>query len=220
MRREERAFYAVAGRRDVPGFRIAETLRRAATRPLLWRARRVELGSRSWHRMQERLAARSSVGADQERRNRFLAATLPGEPRGLHVLPGVNLCYPGNLQIGDDVFVNRGVCIDAPAPVRIGDACLLGPYCIVNSGNHAYDDPSRPIREQGHRRAPIDIGRDVWLGAHVVVLAGVTIGDGAIVAAGSVVTRDVPPMAVVAGAPAQPIGARGRSPAATVARPS
>src|SRR5580704_1240340 len=153
MRKEEKAFYANPDRSDAFGFRLAEALRRAATPVVLWSASRAEVGSRHWHRVQERLAQGSSTGAEMERRNRFLSTTLPGRPRGLFVFPDVNICYPGNLRLGDDVFVNRGVCIDAPAPVTIGDACLIGPYSVINSGNHVYQDPNERIRDQGHRRA-------------------------------------------------------------------
>lgn len=208
MRKEEEAFYARQGRGDPIGFRLAEALRRAIAPPALWRSDRIEVGSRRWHRVQEKLARGTSVGVDVERRNRFLSATLPGQLRGLFVLPDVNICYPANLRLGDDVFINRGVCIDAPAPVTIGDACLLGPYTVVNSGNHAFANPEQRIRDQGHNCAPIQIGEDVWLGAHVVVLAGATIGDGAIVGAGSVVKGDVPACAVVAGRPAVEVAQR------------
>jgi maltose O-acetyltransferase len=208
MRKEEWAFSSQQGS-DPIGFRLAEAWRRAATPLALWGPNRAEIGSRRWHRAQEKLARGTSVGADVERRNRFLSATLPSHPRGLFVLPDVNICYPVNLRLGDDVFINRGVCIDAPAPVTIGDACLLGPYAVINSGNHAFADPEERIRDQGHNCAPIQIGDDVWLGAHVVVLAGATIGDGAIVGAGSVVKGNVPSRSVVAGRPAVEVGSRG-----------
>jgi acetyltransferase-like isoleucine patch superfamily enzyme len=209
MRKEEERFYADSGRVDPIGFRLAEAWRRVTTPLALWGPTRAGPGSRRWHRAQEKLAQGTSVGVDAERRNRFLSATLPGRPRGLFVLPGVNFCYPANLNLGEDVFINRGVCIDAPAPVTIGDACLLGPYTVINSGNHAFSNPEERIRDQGHTCAPIRIGNDVWLGAHVVVLAGATIGDGAVVGAGSVVKGDVLSGAVVAGRPAVEIGRRG-----------
>lgn len=209
MRKEEKAFYTARRRTDPFSFRVMEALRRAATPAVIWSASRAEPGSRGWHRTQERLARHTSVGADMERRNRFLAATLPGSPQGIFVFPDVNICYPQNLHLGNEVFINRGVCIDAPAPVTIGEACLLGPYVVINSGNHSYGDASRRIRDQGHTYAPIQIGRDVWLGAHVVVLAGVTIESGAVVAAGSVVTHNVGADMVVAGTPAVQVGVRG-----------
>ena len=79
---------------------------------------------------------------------------------------------------------------------------------VINSANHVYADPSRTIREQGHSAASIVVGDDVWIGAHAAILAGVTIGNGAVVGAGAVVTHDVAPYTVVAGIPARVIKRR------------
>ena len=116
--------------------------------------------------------------------------------------------FPDRVSLGSRVFINRGTIITARAPVIIGDDALVGPYVIINSGNHGYADINKPIRTQEHVAAPITIGNDVWIGAHAVVLAGVTIGNGAVVAAGAVVTDDVPAAAVVARVPARQIRQR------------
>lgn len=124
------------------------------------------------------------------------------------MFPGTIMYYPANISIGVNVFINRGVFITAPAAVRIGDAALIGPYVVLNSGNHRFASCNRRIRDQGHDVAPITIGNDAWLGAHVTVVAGVEIGDGAVVGAGSVVTRNVDPGSIVAGVPSRRIGER------------
>ena len=96
--------------------------------------------------------------------------------------------------------------------VVIGDDVLMGPDVVMMSAGHAYEDPSLPINRQGQTpRQPIHIGNDVWIGTRVVILPGVHIGDGAVVGASAVVTKDVPPRAVVAGVPARVVRMRGDS---------
>lgn len=101
--------------------------------------------------------------------------------------------------------INRGAIITARAPVEIGDDALIGPYAIINSGNHVFVDLNTPTNLQGHTESPISIGNNVWLGAHACVLQGVTIGDGSVVGAGAVVTRDIPAHSLAVGVPAKVI---------------
>lgn len=117
--------------------------------------------------------------------------------------------FPERLSIGSRVFINAGTIITARAPISIGNDVLIGPYVIINSGNHGYANLTIPIRLQAHVSAPIVIGDDVWIGANVVILRGVQIGQGSIIAAGAVVTKDVPERVVVAGIPAHVIRIRG-----------
>lgn len=105
----------------------------------------------------------------------------------------------GHLEIGDRVFVNYGCSISAHTMVRIGDGCLIGQYSIIMDCDY-----HSPEVEGGHGDArPIVIEDGVWIGARAIILKGVRIGRGAVVAAGSVVTKDVPPGALVGGAPAR-----------------
>jgi galactoside O-acetyltransferase len=115
------------------------------------------------------------------------------------------------LVIGSRVKLNTGVMINADCggKIRIGNDVLIGPYAVIRAANHRADRIDVPIRLQGHEAGEIVIGDDVWLGAQVVVVPGVRIGRGAVVAAGSVVTHDVPDYAIVAGVPARQIGTRG-----------
>ncbi len=111
----------------------------------------------------------------------------------------------GEINIGDGVFVNYGVSISAHRMVRIGDGCRVGQYTIImdcDFHTHGGGD------DHGESR-PVIIGDRVWLGARVIVLKGVTIGDGASIAAGSIVTRDIPAGTVAAGAPAGVVRRRG-----------
>jgi acetyltransferase-like isoleucine patch superfamily enzyme len=107
-----------------------------------------------------------------------------------------------SLRLSDYVFVGRGVQFDVIAEVAVGPHTVIAPRCFITDHNHDVK-PELRIDQQACVAAPIDIGADVWLGTGVVVLPGVKIGDGAVVGANSVVTRDVAPMTVVAGAPAR-----------------
>jgi len=102
------------------------------------------------------------------------------------------------IEVGSQTAIGAFNFIHGGGGVRIGSNCLLGPYVSVFSENHRSDEVEVPIREQGEIRNRVFIGDDVWIGAGSVVLAGVTIGSHTIVAAGSVVTRDLESSAVYA----------------------
>ena len=92
--------------------------------------------------------------------------------------------------------------------IEIGDNCLIGPNVVLRTSNHVFSDRNVPIREQGHIPGRIIIRDDVWIGANVVLLPDVSVGRGAIIGAGSVVTKNVDDYAIVAGVPAKQIGSR------------
>ncbi len=106
----------------------------------------------------------------------------------------------GRIEIGNAVLLAPGVRLSASDSICIGDGCLIanGVYVTDSDWHGIYDRISRPKEP-----SPVNIGRNVWLGDHAVVLKGVTIGENSIVAARAVVTRDVPENAVVAGNPAK-----------------
>jgi acetyltransferase-like isoleucine patch superfamily enzyme len=106
----------------------------------------------------------------------------------------------GVLEIGDRVFVNRGVAIHASERVTIGDNAFIGDLSAIYDSNFHEVEPGKGVTV-----APVHIGSNVWLGRSVIVLPGVTIGDNSVVAAGSVVTRDVPAGQLVGGNPARPL---------------
>ena len=110
----------------------------------------------------------------------------------------------GQITLGRHVRINVGCVLVSYAHIRIGDDCLIGEYVSVRDANHS-TAPGEPMRLQPHTSAPISIGRNVWIGRGAVVLKGVSIGEGAVVAANSVVTKDVAPYTVVAGVPARRI---------------
>ncbi|MDW4551039.1 sugar O-acetyltransferase [Defluviimonas sp. D31] len=111
--------------------------------------------------------------------------------------------YGFNIRLGARVYLNAGCVVLDSAPVSIGAHSMLGPGVHIYCADH-HRDPAR--RREGIERAlPVTVGVDVWIGGGAILLPGVTLGDGAIVAAGAVVTRDVPAGARVAGVPARPV---------------
>lgn len=125
----------------------------------------------------------------------------------LWIRSGIDIWWPGNIRIGRSTL-NENLLLNGFGGIVIGDHCLIGRGTSLFSGGHSFDSTDQLIVEQPLVRAPIRIGDDVYMGVNCVVLGDVTIGDGAVVGAGSVVTRDVPSFAVVAGAPARLIRMR------------
>ncbi len=107
----------------------------------------------------------------------------------------------GGVRLGDRVEINNFSIVNGTGGVDIGNDTLIGPGVRIISYQHRIER-SATIRSQPVEAKPIHIGRDVWLGANSIILAGVTLGDGAVVAAGAVVRKDVPAYAIVAGVPA------------------
>lgn len=104
-----------------------------------------------------------------------------------------------NIRIGNNVFINSGCNFQDQGGITIGDGCLIGHQVVFATINHDLASDTRGNMQV----APIVLGNNVWVGAHATILQGVTIGDGAVIAAGAVITKDVPPKAIVAGVPAQ-----------------
>lgn len=118
---------------------------------------------------------------------------------------------PQAVSVGNNVGINDRAWIAANSrggEIHIGDNTLIGPNCILHSGNHVFTDKLIPIRKQGYTFKPIVIGEDVWIAANVIILQGVCISDGAVIAAGSVVIKDVEKNTIVGGVPAKKIGER------------
>ena|SRR5688572_19334663 len=129
---------------------------------------------------------------------------------GAHTLlePDVWITAPGDarIRIGEGCFLNISAMVASVELVEIGDHCMLANGCFVTDGNHRFDDPTRPVPWQGFEtHGPTRIGDNTWLGAHVVVTSGVTIGERCVIGANSVVTKDVEPFTVAAGVPARPL---------------
>lgn len=104
-----------------------------------------------------------------------------------------------NIIVGKNVFINSGCNFQDQGGITIGDDCLIGHQVVFATINHDFS----PEKRGNMHLAPIVVGKKVWIGAHSTILQGVTIGDGAIIAAGAVVTKNVPPKVIVAGVPAK-----------------
>lgn len=105
-----------------------------------------------------------------------------------------------NIHVGNEFYAGYNCVILDMAEVRIGDNCMLGPNVGIYTAGHSIE----PIgRNKSGYAIPVKIGNDVWIGGSCVILAGVTIGDNSVVAAGSIVTKNVPKNTVVAGNPAR-----------------
>ncbi len=123
--------------------------------------------------------------------------------------PHVWLTAPdtARIRIGSGCYLNIGVMVSALELVEIGDHCMFANGCFISDAEHRFDDPDRPVPWQGFSsRGPTRIGDNTWCGAHVVITDGVTIGRRSVIGANSVVTRDIPPFSIAAGAPARVIG--------------
>lgn len=120
-------------------------------------------------------------------------------PSSLRVFPPFYTDYGKNINIGEDVFINACCHFQDHGGVTIGDGCQIGHNVVFATLNHELE----PEKRKTTRPAPIVLGKNVWIGSNATILQGVTIGDNAVVAAGAVVTKDVPPNTVVGGVPAK-----------------
>jgi len=112
------------------------------------------------------------------------------------------------LKIGNNSSIGPYSYIGCSGMIEIGDNVMMSPRVSIYAENHVFDRTDITIKDQGVKREFVKIEDDCWIAANSVILAGVTIGKGSIIAAGSVVTRDVPPFSIVAGVPATVIKSR------------
>ena len=117
---------------------------------------------------------------------------------------GIDIWWPGRIRIGRTAL-NENLFFNGHGGITIGDHCLMGRGASFFAGGHTFARPDLLIVEQPLSMAPIVIADDVYFGLNCVILGGVTIGEGAVIGAGAVVTSDVPAGAIVAGVPARVI---------------
>lgn len=134
---------------------------------------------------------------------REIFSKLIGKPVNdtLNIFPPFYTDCGKNITIGNHVFFNSGCKFQDQGGITIDDGALLGHNVVLATLNHCMNPEQRANLEP----APIHIGRNVWIGANAMVLPGVTIGDGAVIAAGAIVTKDVPANTIVGGIPAKKI---------------
>jgi len=136
---------------------------------------------------------------------RLLAYRLAGIKigRGSRIHMGVNFFNPRGITIGDDTIIGDHCFLDGRAPLKIGNHVDITSQVLIYNSEHNIHSPGFEATEE-----PVTIGDYVFIGARAIILPGVKIGNGAVIAAGAVVTKDVPPMIIAGGIPAKKIGER------------
>ena len=137
----------------------------------------------------------------EEVRRRFFELICQPEDETFCLFPPFHTDYGKNIRVGKNVFINTGCHFQDQGGIFIGDGVLIGHSVVLATINHDLE----PEMNRKNHYEPIHIGNHVWIGSNVTILPGVTVGDWAVVAAGAVVTQDVPPLTVVGGVPARVI---------------
>ena len=139
----------------------------------------------------------------------FLYGRLFLQWRGKRIGIGksTHIWFPWNVEIGHSTHIGRYniISCNQKGDMLIGSNVMLAPYVIITAVVHNFADIEKPMQLQGLASKRVVIGDDVWVGTRSIILPGVTLGKGSIVGAGSVVTKDVPAYAIVAGNPARVI---------------
>ena len=157
-----------------------------------------------------RIAGELNSGYHSPARVRDLLAELTGGyiDETVTLFPPFTADFGKNITLGKRIFINSGCRFQDQGGISIGDDCLIGHNAVIATLQHGMQPSSRGDLIP----APVVIGRNVWLGANVTVLPGVTIGDDSVIGAGSVVTRDIPVGVVAVGSPARVVRAIGEQP--------
>lgn len=151
--------------------------------------------------MQVMAALNQGYHTPEEIRELFSALTGREIDESFGLFPPFYTDCGKNIHVGKNVFINSCCHFQDQGGIYIDDGALIGHNVVLATLNHE----QRPECRKNLLPSPIYIGKDVWLGANAVILPGVRIGDGAIVAAGAVVAKDVPPRVIVGGVPAKKI---------------
>ncbi len=156
---------------------------------------------RKYAREAQMVTARINTGYHDQEELRQLVSELTGKdvPEDFCLFPPIYSDFGKNITIGKGVFINSGCCFQDQGGITIGDGTFIGHQVVFATIDHGL--------ELEHRHdnfvSPIKLGKNVWVGAHATILRGVTVGDNSVIAAGAVVTKDVPENVVVGGVPAK-----------------
>lgn len=137
--------------------------------------------------------------SDLEGKNAIMRELLPNAPKSSFITPPFFCDYGWNITLGKQFYCNTGCVILDGAPVKIGEHVLLAPNVHIYTATHAINPDERSALIQWTE--PVCIGNKVWVGGNSTICPGVTIGDGSIIGAGSVVTKDIPANVVAGGSP-------------------
>lgn len=157
----------------------------------------MSLQKKTLHKMDE---FNRTTSDESELRQKILSEMLGSVGKNCYIEPPFHGNWGGkNLFLGDNVYVNFNLTVVDDVEIIVGNNVLFAPNCTLTTANH----PINPdLRRKGYQYAKkIVIGNNVWLGANVVVLPGVTIGENSVIGAGSVVTKDIPANVVAMGIP-------------------
>ena len=164
------------------------------------KAKRI-IGYVVYHALAKRLPVSNSRINVFQKKIRGLCGKLILKKCGRNVNIEKGARFSSQVSLGD--FSGIGVNASIGGKCTIGKFVMMGPNCTIYSRNHEFSDVSRPMMEQGYsEEKEVVIGDDVWIGGNVTILPGVKIGSHSIIGACSVVTKDVPEYAIVAGNPA------------------
>jgi maltose O-acetyltransferase len=143
----------------------------------------------------------ATSAANEADRGPILEELLGHIGEDVTIWPPFRCDYGSLISIGDRAFINYNAIILDSTPVTIGERTWIGPCLQLYTATHPLDAATRTAARPLESAKPITIGNDVWIGGGVIILPGVTIGDEAVIGAGSVVTRDIPPRVVAVGNP-------------------
>ena len=139
--------------------------------------------------------------SDMEKKNKIIQKLIGYLPQGLEIVTPFSCDYGKNIHLGKNVFINMNCYFMDGASITLGDHVFVGPYCGFYTASHPLDYHKR---NRGLEKAlPIKVGYNCWFGANVSVMPGVVIGSGCVIAAGSVITKDIPDNVLIAGVPAK-----------------
>ena len=156
------------------------------------------------HKTRQLLRKYNNIPEDEiQNRNTQLNELLPNTGTGLEIQPPFYCDYGSNIVLGDNVYFNFNCVILDVTRVIIGNRCLFGPAVQIYSATHPMDHAQRAAGLEFGK--PVTIGDDVWVGGNVTICPGVSIGDRAVIGAGSVVTKDIPSGVFAAGNPCKVI---------------
>ncbi|HVI48415.1 MAG TPA: DapH/DapD/GlmU-related protein [Chitinophaga sp.] len=121
------------------------------------------------------------------------------------IAQGIKATFPQHIQFGNHIYIGPYAFLSSEGGLHIASGVIMGPHVSIYTANHRYEGATAIPYDGATVLRPVRISENVWIGGSVIIVPGITIGEGAIIGAGAVVTKDVPPMAVVGGNPAKVI---------------